>query len=58
MYLHGLPPQYEECFRSLSQEPREFMHKDILDLIGLLNLDADPYAIYAGLNEHLLVLVA
>ena len=58
MYLHGLPPQYEECFRSLSQKPREFMHKYILDLIGLLDLDANPYAIYAGLYEHLLVLIA
>jgi hypothetical protein len=30
----------------------------MLDLVGLLDLDADSYAVDAGLNEHSLVLVA
>ena len=30
----------------------------MLDLVGLLDLDADAYAVDAGLNEHALVLVA
>jgi hypothetical protein len=32
--------------------------QDVLDLVGLLDLDADPYAVDAGLDEHALVLVA
>jgi len=42
----------------LGQKAREFVHKDVLDLVGLLDLDADPHGVDAWLNEHSLVLVA
>ena len=34
------------------------MDQDVLDLVGLLDLDAYPYAVDAGLDEDPLILVA
>lgn len=33
------------------------MHQDALDLIGLLDLDADAHAVHARFDQHLFVLV-
>lgn len=56
-HLDRLPPQNKEVLRPLLKEPREFMHKDILDLVRLLDPYADAHTIHAGLNQHPLVLV-
>jgi hypothetical protein len=57
-YLYRFPPQNKEGLGPLSQEPRELVNKDILDLVRLLDPDADADAVHAGLNKDLLVLVA
>lgn len=54
----GLAAQDEEALGALLQEARELVHEDVLDLVGLLDLDADAHAVDAGLDEHALVLVA
>ena len=56
--LDGLPPQNEEGLGTLCQESGELVDQDVLNLVGLLDLDADPYAVDAGLDEDTLVLVA
>ncbi len=57
-YLDWLSTENEECFCTLGQESRKLMHKYVLNLIGLLNLDANTDAVDAGLNENTLVLVS
>jgi hypothetical protein len=57
-HLDWLPPQDKECFCSLRQEPCKLMHQNMFDLIGLLDLDADPNTVDAGFNEHPLILVS
>lgn len=57
-YLDRLPPQDEETLCSLFQEARELVYKDVLDLVGLLDLDADADGVDGGFDEHALVLVA
>jgi hypothetical protein len=42
----------------LRQETRELVDKDMLNLIGLLDLDADSDGVYARLDKDALVLVA
>lgn len=39
-YRDRLPPQNDEAFRSDHHEPRELVAQDLLDFIGLLDLDA------------------
>jgi hypothetical protein len=56
--LDGLPPEDEEGLGTLCEESGELVDQDVLNLVGLLDLDADSYAVDAGLNEHALVLVA
>lgn len=56
-YLDGLPPQDEETLGSLLQEARELVYQDVLDLVGLLDLDADAHRVDGRLDEHALVLV-
>lgn len=57
-YRHGFPPQDEERLGSLRQEARELVDQDMLNLVGLLDLDADAHRVYARLDEDALVLVA
>ncbi|KUI73012.1 hypothetical protein VM1G_11840 [Cytospora mali] len=57
-HLDRLPPQYEEGLGPLLQEPRELVYQDMLDLVGLLDLDADAHAVDAGLDKDALVLVS
>ncbi len=56
--LDGLPPENEEGLGTLCQEPGKLVDQDVFDLVGLFDLDADPYAVDAGLDEDTLVLVA
>jgi hypothetical protein len=56
-HLNRLSPQNEEVFGSLRQEPRELVHENILDLVGLLDLDRDADRVDGGFDEHTLVFV-
>lgn len=56
-HLDRFPPQNEEGLGALFQESGELVYQDVLDLVGLLNLDADAHAVDAGLDEDALVLV-
>lgn len=58
LHLYRFPPQDEKCFGPLGQESCEFMNQNVLNLVGLFDLDADSYAIDAGLNENSLIFVA
>jgi hypothetical protein len=42
----------------LSQEPRELVHQNMLNLVGLLDLDADPDTVDTRFYKHPLVFVA
>lgn len=57
-YLNSLSPQDKERLRSLRQKPRELMHQDILNIICLFYLDANPHTIHRRLYEHLFILVS
>lgn len=57
-YLNWLPPQNEKGLRPLCQESRKLMHKDVLNLVRLFDLDTDSYTVDAGFNEYPLILVA
>lgn len=57
-HLDRFPPQDEEGLGTLFQEPGELVYQDVLDLVGLLDLDADAHAVDAGLDEDALVLVS
>lgn len=56
--LDGLPPQNEETLRPLRQESRELMDQDILDLISLLDPNANSHRVDAGLDKDSLILVS
>lgn len=56
--LDGFPPQDEEGLGALRQEAGEFVDKDLLDFVGLLDFDADADAVDARLDEDTLILVA
>jgi hypothetical protein len=56
--LDGLPPENKERLGALRQEAGKLVDQDMLDLVGLLDLDADSYAVDARLDEDPLVLVA
>lgn len=55
--LNRLPPENKEVLRSLRQEPRELVHQNMLNLICLLDLDADTDRVDTGLDEDPLVLI-
>lgn len=55
--LYWLPAQNEERFRSLGEEPSEFVNKNVLDLISLLDSDTYAYRIVAWLNFDLLIFI-
>lgn len=57
-YLDWFSPQDKECLCSLGQESCELVDEDILNLVGLLDLDADAHTVDTRLDEDLLVLVA
>ena len=56
--LHWLPAQNEERFRSLGEEPSEFVDKNVLDLICLLDSDTYANGIVAWLNLHLFIFIS
>lgn len=56
--VYRLPPQDEEGLGALAQEAGELVHEDFLDLIGLLDPDADAHAVDARLDEDALIIVA
>jgi hypothetical protein len=57
-YRNRFPPQDKESLRSLRQETCELVDKDMLDLIGLLDLYADAHGVDTRLDEDALVLVS
>lgn len=57
-YPHGFTSQYKEGLGALSQESRKFVNQDILDLVRLLDANADAHTVHAGLNENPLILIA
>lgn len=56
-HFDRFPPQDEERLGALFQEPGELVYQDVLDLVSLLDLEADAHAVDAGLDEDALVLV-
>jgi hypothetical protein len=57
-HLNRLPPQHKESLRPLRQEPRKLMHQDMLNLVRLLDLDADAHTVDARFDEDTLVFVS
>ena len=55
--LNGFAAEDEEGLSALGQETGELVNEDTLDLVGLLDADADADAVDAGLDEDTLVLV-
>ena len=56
--LDRLSSQNVEGLCSLRQEACELVDQDVLNLIGLLDLDAYSYAVDARLNVHAFILVS
>jgi len=56
--LDRFPPQNEECLSSLCQEPREFVDKNVFDLIGLLYPYADSHTVDTWFDKHTFILVS
>lgn len=56
--LDGFPSQNEERLGTLCQEASELVDQDMLNLVCLLDSDADADAVDAGLDEDALVLIA
>ena len=57
-HLNRFSPQDKERLRPLRQESRELMDQDILNLIRLLDLDANAHTVDAWLDQDALVLVS
>lgn len=57
-YRNWLSAQDEERFGSLCQESRKLVYQDVLDLVGLLDLQAYADRVDAGLDEDSLVFVS
>ena len=58
LHLYWFSSQHEESLSSLGKESSELVHQDMLDLVRLLDLDTDPYAINAWFDKDTFVLVA
>ncbi len=58
MHLDGFSTQHDEALRSLHQESCEFMAENALDLICLLDLNANTDRVDRGLDKHSLVFVS
>lgn len=56
-HLDRFSPQNHETLRPLHHEPRELVTQNPLNLIRLLDLDADPDGVYRGLNKHSFIFV-
>lgn len=56
-HLDRLSPQNQKVLGPLRQEPRKLVHQDMLNLIRLLDLDADADGVDARLDEDPFVLV-
>lgn len=56
-HLDWFPPQYEKGLGSLLQEACELVHQDVLNLVCLLDLDADAHGVDGWLDQDALVLV-
>lgn len=56
--LDRFPPQNEEGLCTLRQESCKLVDQNMLNFVGLLDLDADTDGVDAGLNQDTLVLVA
>ena len=46
-----LPPHDHELLGALRQEARELVAEDLLDLVGLLDREGDPYGVDGTLDE-------
>ena len=57
-HLHCLPSQYNEALRPLHHETRELVAKNSLNLVGLLDLDAQANRVDRWFNQHTLILVS
>jgi hypothetical protein len=57
-YLDRFPPENEKSFGSLGEESCEFVDKNVLDFVGLLDFDAYADAVDTRLNKDLLMLVS
>jgi hypothetical protein len=55
--LDRLSPQNIKALRTLCQEARELVDKDVLNLVGLLDLDAYSHTVDRRLDVHSFVLV-
>ena len=55
--LDGLPAEDEEGLGALGEEAGELVNKNALDLVGLLDADADANAVDAGLDEDALIFI-
>lgn len=58
MHLDGLSTQNDEALRPLHQKSGEFMAENALDLICLLDLDADTDGVDRRLDKHSLIFVS
>lgn len=56
--LDRFPPQDKERLSTLRQEPCKLVYQYMLNLVGLLDLDADANRIDTGLDQDTLVLVS
>lgn len=57
-HLDGLATQHEKSLGSLSQEAGKLVHEDMLNLVGLLDADADSHAVDTRFDQHALALIA
>lgn len=53
----GLSAQDDEVFGSHHHEAGEFVTKDLLDLVGLLDGNTDSHGVHRGFDENSLLLV-
>jgi hypothetical protein len=58
MHLDRLSTQNDEALRPLHQKSCKFMAENALDLICLLDLDADTDGVNRRLDEHSLIFVS
>lgn len=56
--LDGFPAQNVEGLGSLCQEARELVDQNVLNLVCLLNFDADAHAVDAWLNVDALIFIS
>lgn len=55
---HRLAAQHHKALCTLHQKPRELVAQNLLNLIGLLDLNANTHTVHGRLDQHVLVLVA